>query len=120
MDTVYLHGFRPLASIGLLEVEKNNQQRLVIDIDVEIDAIHAVVSSQELSHGIDYAVLRQLILHVIEQQHYELIETLIDTICTEVFAKFPAAQNIALSIAKPDIFDDVAEAGIRVRRARAQ
>lgn len=118
MDTVYLHGFQPLASIGLLEVEKNHQQRLVIDIDVEIDSIHSVVSSQDLRHGVDYAVLRQLILHVIEQQHYELIEALIDTICTEVFARFPTAQNITLSIAKPDIFDDVANAGIRVRRAR--
>lgn len=99
-----------MASIGVLPHEKQKPQPVIIDLEFSVDIAKAA-ANDDIQDTIDYVAVKVLIHDVVEQRHYQLLETLADTLLKALTAKF-ALTNLRLSISKPDIFADMEAVGI--------
>ncbi|MFZ2891230.1 dihydroneopterin aldolase, partial [Sulfuricurvum sp.] len=81
--------------IGILEHERTNPQRIQIDCIIEY--------SYSNGKFINYAEVAQRIEHTMNKEHFELIETALETLGTLLKMHFSLIQTMILTIRKPDI-----------------
>ena len=92
------------ASIGVYENEKQNKQRIIINLEILL--INKMKThTDNLNDVADYAKFRRIILDVVNSKHFNLIETLADNLMKklEIFEK---VESVKIKITKPDIFND--------------
>ena len=63
--------------IGLLEREKTTPQKLIINLEIRLDADKAAISD-DINDTIDYFTLTKLVKEFIENSRFELLEKLAD------------------------------------------
>ena len=92
------------ASIGVYENEKLQKQKIIINL--EITLINKIKThTDDLNDVADYGKFRRILLDIINSKHFNLIETLADTLVKKL-KTFEKVENIKLKITKPDIFND--------------
>jgi len=70
-------------------------------VDLEIDGdVGRAVATDRLEETIDYARMVQLVRQVNRRQSFCLIESLAGAIAEELLARFPAAERVAVRVAK--------------------
>lgn len=92
--------------IGVEDVEKQNKQRVIVNIDLEIDET-SKPKSDNINEVICYAGLVENVKSLATQKHYELVETFTHDIASMCLASGEQAQQVTVSVQKPDILDDV-------------
>jgi len=100
MDIIELKGIQLQAIIGVYPKEKETPQPLVINLAYAVPVTEAAINDS-LNQTIDYD---QIITHVIEfvqNNPFELIETLAERLSQSLLAHFPT-QWIKLNINKPE------------------
>src|SRR5690606_3782849 len=102
LDCIYIKNFSCPAHIGLYKHEKGITQPIVIHAEL--------YGSWAGAHFLDYDLVIKKIKQVIAQQHYELIETLAETLSQALLSQF-AIKKLILAIDKPQA---VAEALVGV------
>lgn len=118
-DQLKLTGLRARGHHGFFEYEKQQGQEFIVDVIVDIDAIESA-SSDDLDKTVHYGVLAEEVVHDIENDPVDLIETLAERIAATVLAH-PAAKRTTVTVHKPEApiavpFGDVS---ITIDRARA-
>jgi len=93
--TILIESLAFEAILGILEHERLNAQRIVIDCTLDYDYAEG--------RFIDYADAAGLIVTTMQRERFELIETALDTLAFELKTAFPAARTLTLTIRKPDI-----------------
>ena len=83
--------------IGLLEHERTQEQRVVID---------AVIQYDYETRFINYANVSDAIKSVMRSGRFELIEEALLTLKTSLKSDFPLIKTLTLNISKPDILPD--------------
>lgn len=83
--------------IGILDFERVNKQKVVIDFSCEYIL---------KDNFIDYADVKDIIKNMMIQKEYKLIEDALVEIIDTLVAKYPQMCNINLKISKPDILQD--------------
>ncbi len=101
-----------MANIGVLPEEKQQAQSIMIDLEFSVNIAKAAARDC-VEDTIDYAAVKAAIHRVVEQQHYNLLETLADKLA-KVLRKQFAFSWLKLSISKPDIFPDMEVVGVVV------
>jgi len=86
------------AIIGLLEHERHNRQRVIIDMKIEYD--------YNPPDYLDYAKIAEISKQHIIDTKYELLENAINGLSQILLANYPSIQKLDLKITKPDILDD--------------
>lgn len=114
MDKIFFRQLKMQASIGVLPHEKQHRQTIIIDLEFAID-IASAAKNDSLADTVDYAAVKNSIHAVVDRQHYQLIETLANSIAAELKQQF-ALQSLRLSISKPDIFADMESVGVSLSR----
>ena len=114
MDKIYFRRWVLPARIGVLPHEKEAAQSLAIDLEFDVDA-RSAAAQDVLANTIDYRQIKAAIEHVIQLQHYELIETVAERIAERLLADFPI-RSLRLCVEKPDIFADMDAVGICIER----
>ncbi|WP_457561219.1 dihydroneopterin aldolase [Caminibacter sp.] len=94
------------AIIGILEKERNEEQLVVVNAEMEY------VSK---SNYIDYAKVCDMITEIIQNGKFELIEDAVDEIEKKLIAEFPQMKSLKLSIKKPEILKN-ALVGVEILR----
>lgn len=117
MDTILIEGLSTQASIGVFDWEKQIQQRLELDLALETD-LAKPARSEQLSDTLDYARISQEVLALIHQRHYDLIETLAETI-TDALLQHPLVHRVTLTLRKPDAVPQARSVGLRISRQRS-
>lgn len=117
MDTILIEGLSTQASIGVFDWEKQIQQRLELDLALETD-LAKPAHSEQLSDTVDYARISQDVLGLIHQRHYDLIETLAETIA-ERLLQHPLISRVTLTLRKPDAVPQARSVGLRISRQRS-
>lgn len=79
MDIIYLHGLEATARIGVWDWEKQITQTLKIDLDMGTDIARAA-ASDDLGDTLDYKAVAKRILALVEENHFNLVETLAERI----------------------------------------
>ena len=120
---VFLHGFTLLARIGVFPAEYAAPQRIVVDVDLLVDdtgeaARHA--GDEDLAGVVDYSAIAETIIAITAERHHRLVETLAERIAATCLRADPRVRCAQIRVGKPDIFTDIAMAGVTVLRRRTQ
>jgi dihydroneopterin aldolase len=119
-DRIELRGLRVLGRVGVLPIERDQDQPLEMDLDVVIDLTAAGVSD-ELADTVDYgAVCDAAERAVAGGGHVALLERLAELVAQavlEVDARIVAV-DLAIRKLRPPIPHDLATSGVHVVRTR--
>ncbi len=91
--------------IGAYSAERTKKQKIIINLELILLNHNSKTSTDNLEDITDYAQFRKLILKIVKERNYHLLETLADTILKRI-KKNVQVRGIKLKITKPDIFDD--------------
>jgi dihydroneopterin aldolase len=117
-DRVVLAGMVFLARHGVNDFEKVEPQRFEVDVELELDLRPAALAD-DLAKTIDYRHVYETTRRVIEDNTFDLIETLAETIAREVLGS-GAADEVVVRVRKPDVElgGPLDYAGVEIRRRR--
>jgi dihydroneopterin aldolase len=113
---VMLRQVQTEAHLGLHPWERHPQRptRLLVDIDL----LAPTEGPADAAPLIDYDPIREALKSWPTRPHTDLLETLAEQLVALCFAN-PAVQACRVAITKPDIFNEVQQAGIELFRVRA-
>ncbi len=114
MDIVYIRGLRIDAFIGIYEWEQRLRQTLCIDLEMKTDAA-AAAAAGDLSASLDYKAIADRLIEMIEDEHFELLETLAEQIAHTLREEFGVAW-LRLRLGKPGAVAAAADVGVLIER----
>ena len=98
-DAITVRGIRAEGRHGLAATgERDQPQPWIVDVELRRD-VRAVAKADDLAATVDYVEIAKAVRNVIENESYELVETLADAIATRVLAF--AAESVRVKVAKP-------------------
>lgn len=113
---VFIRDLELMASVGIFEIEKRYEQRIVVS--VELDVIDDYDGySDRLDSVLDYAGIVATVRSIVESAHFNLIETLAERIAESCIgdARVLVAR---ITIEKPDVLPGCRTVGISIDRRR--
>ena len=93
--TIHIESLQVDAIIGLLDFERELEQRVTIDLEATY--------TYEDQCFINYADLAEKITKQIIKKRYELLEDALLDLQSDIVAVYPEIQKLKLKISKPDI-----------------
>jgi 7,8-dihydroneopterin aldolase/epimerase/oxygenase len=117
-DRIVLHGLRGRGLHGVYPRERTEGQTFIVDATLTVDT-RVAAELDDLAATVDYGVIAERIVRLIEGEPVNLIETLAERIAAACLAE-PAVQGAEITVHKPDApitvpFDDVT---VTIRRFR--
>jgi 7,8-dihydroneopterin aldolase/epimerase/oxygenase len=118
-DRMFLRGLQAHGYHGVFEDERLAGQRFVVDVDWWIET-DAAVHDDGLTSTLCYGQLLDTVVEIVTGRPCMLIETLADSIVTELFARFPDITATTVTVHKPDapIIANFADLGVSMSRQR--
>ena len=101
---IFINNFELMASVGAYEVEKEQKQKIIIDLEIYLTN-DSETKTDELNQTQDYSQFRTLVKDIINRRHFQLLEILTDKIYEEII-KNEFVLGVKVKITKPDIFYD--------------
>lgn len=105
------------ANIGILEHELQGTQPIYVDAQFDT-LIEGPSNDHDISSVLDYRLLRQHIIQICTTRHVNLLETLVDELCSTIFERFPTIVWLKIRISKPQAFVDCDAVGIEMEQRR--
>lgn len=113
---VFVKELELMASVGIFEVEKRYEQRIVVSLDLDaVDDYDGV--SDRLDDVVDYGRVVAAVRALVDSAHFHLIETLAERIA-EACLVDPRILVARITIEKPDIVPGCRTVGITIERER--
>jgi len=99
MDKIFLSDLKIGTIIGIYDWERQSQQTLRFDLEMDWD-IRAAAASDDIADTLDYGAIAQTIVQFVEHSSYQLIETLAEDLCALLLSSYPIPK-LKLSLSKP-------------------
>jgi dihydroneopterin aldolase len=113
---VFVRDLELMASVGVFEMEKRYEQRVVVSLDLwVIDDYDG--RSDALSAVLDYGAVVAGVRAIVETGHTNLIETLAERIAAAALADDRVVSAV-VRVEKPDIVPGCRSVGIEITRGR--
>ena len=93
-----------LASIGVYENEKQNKQRIIINVELLLSN-DTEPKQDNLEATQDYSQFRKCLIDITESQHFQLLEVLVEKVHSTLMRNSYVI-GAKVKISKPDIFND--------------
>ncbi|OAJ35242.1 dihydroneopterin aldolase [Piscirickettsia salmonis] len=100
LGQIFIKNLVQQASIGVHDWEKQIKQRLEFDITIDFNIARAI-ETDDCKDTVDYTVITQLVNNLINQQHFNLIETLAYQISSAIYKKYPEIKASEITVRKP-------------------
>lgn len=100
--------------IGIYDFEKNNQQNVSIDIEIDIHNQRSF-HSDNINDAVDYSTVVSLVKKVVKSKHFNLVEHLAEEISSTLFAVWDF-YSIKVAIGKVGICSDANFVGVKICR----
>lgn len=117
MDITYIHDLQIETIIGIFDWERENPQRLYIDIDIGTDFSKAI-SSDNINDCIDYTQVSEHIEKLAAHHSYQLLESFAEQISQIILQQFNA-HWVRIKINKPLAIINAKSIGIIIERRSA-
>jgi dihydroneopterin aldolase len=114
VNTIFLHGIRLEAMVGIYRRERVTRQAIELDLDLDL-ATDAVFRTGEVADTIDYAVVTRRIRAELATRRFGLVETLAEFIAQLLLQEF-RSPRVRVRVAKLGILPDVARVGVVIER----
>ena len=92
------------ASVGVYENEKQNKQRIIVNLELLLSN-DTEPKQDNLEATQDYSQFRKCLIDIIESQHFQLLEVLVEKVHL-MLMKNRYVIGAKVKISKPDIFND--------------
>ncbi len=113
---VFVEGLELMASVGVFEVERRYQQRILITVELDVVDDYDGVSDR-LDRVLDYGQVIEACRRLVDGAHFSLIETLAERIAEATLVD-DRVRKVRVRIAKPDIVPGCRGVGIAIERGR--
>ena len=119
-DRIVLDGMVFQARHGVHDREKVTAQRFEVDVELHLDLQPAGLED-DLERTLDYGRVYDTVKTIVESTTFNLIEALAEAIAHELLAEFPALEEVAVRVRKPEVRlgGPLNFAGVQVRRRRS-
>ncbi len=114
MDIVYIRDLRIDTFIGIYDWEQQLRQTLSLDLEMATD-VAAVAASGELADTLDYKAISDRLIGMIENQHFELLESLAEQIAQTLQDEFQV-DWLRLRLGKPGAVPAAVDVGVVIER----
>ena len=92
------------ASIGVSEHEKQNQQKIIVNVELLLSN-NSEPKHDNLESTQDYSQFRKCLIDIIQSQHFQLLEVLVEKIHSTLMVNSYVI-GAKVNISKPNIFND--------------
>ena len=92
------------ASVGVYEYEKQNKQKLIVNVELLLSN-DSEPKQDNLKSTQDYSEFRKCLIDIIQSQHFQLLETLVEKIHSTLMVNSYVI-GAKVNISKPNIFND--------------
>jgi dihydroneopterin aldolase len=105
--------------VGVLDLERSQDQPLELDLDLTVDLAPAG-SSDDLADTVDYGAVCDQVAATVGEGHVALLERLTARVADAVLAvdERIAAVDVTIRKLRPPVPHDLATSGVRIVRAR--
>lgn len=119
-NVIFIEGLKTQAIIGIYDWERAARQPLLFDIDLTLppQAFSQAAQSDAINDTVDYKQVCDEVIALVETSRFELLETLVEAICTHLFARHAAVQHVYLKVSKPQAVSETDTVGLKVWRSR--
>lgn len=101
MDKIYLNELAFYGYHGVMPEENTLGQTFIVSLTLGLSTEKAG-KSDEVSDTVSYAEVYETVKEITENQRFQLIEALAETIATEVLAGYPLLKEITVKVIKPN------------------
>ena len=103
--------------LGYYEFEKDDQQKIKFNVDVEYSS-KKPSNDKDIKSIVNYGKIVKLITKLVNKKHYNFLETLAEDIFDKLF-KDKRIDKINLQIEKIEIFKECSSVGIKISKERS-
>ncbi len=114
---VFVEGLELLASVGIFEVERRYEQRILVSVTLAVEDDYDG-KSDRLDQVLDYGTIVEHCRRLVDGTHFNLIETLAERIAEATLSDRRVAR-VRVRIDKPDIISGCRAVGIAIVREQA-
>jgi dihydroneopterin aldolase len=111
---VFVQDLELMASVGIFEIEKRYQQRVLVSLDLDVvDGYDG--RSDRLEDVFDYGAVVVAVRAIVDSDHFHLIETLAERIAQSCLSD-ARVKRVRVAVEKPDIIPGCRSVGIAIER----
>ena len=116
MDTIFLHGLKVDAVIGIWDWERRIRQTVVIDLEMSADIAKAA-ATDSVEDTLNYKSVAKRIQEFVGNSSFQLVETLAERIAGIVRDEFDVAW-VKVTVHKPGAIRGSKDVGIEIERGQ--
>jgi dihydroneopterin aldolase len=113
---IFLKNFETRVSLGIHDFEKQARQRVIVNVDLYLDA-DGKVEHDHIDETVDYDFVRREIINLADASHFNLQETFCERILAICLAR-PGIVAARVSSEKLDVYPDCESVGFEIFRSR--
>ena len=119
-NEIFITGFEQQASVGIYDHEKKATQKVILSLCIGY-MNERRFDQDDIKNTINYESIIQIIKDAIAERHYNLIETLAETIADYVMG-INGTSSVMVEIKKPSVMGHEKEGilGIHIKRTKPQ
>jgi dihydroneopterin aldolase len=119
-DRIELRGLRVAGRVGVLDLERAQDQPLEIDVDLIVD-LAAAGASDDLADTVDYGAVCARVAATVGERHVDLLEHLTTRVANAVLGLDArvAAVDVTVRKLRPPVPIDLATSGVHIIRSRS-
>ena len=114
MDTIFLHGLKVDAVIGIWDWERRIRQSVVIDLDMAAD-IRKAAETDSVDDTLNYKLVAKRLQQYVTESEFQLVETLAERIAGIVTSEFDVAW-VRVRVNKPGAIRGARDVGVVIER----
>lgn len=114
MDKVFIRGLKVEAVIGVFDWEKQVQQPLVFDLEMDWDITKAA-ETDDLAYALNYAAVSDRVIEFVQANQFDLLERLLVQLAEMLRQEF-SIPKIKIRVEKPAVAPDAIAVGLEIER----
>ncbi len=87
MDKILIKALRCMAHVGVPEAERRRKQKLLLDLELQLD-LKAAGRQDRVEATLDYAAVAVEVQQIVRQKSFRLVEALAEQIAQRILKKF--------------------------------
>lgn len=118
-DKIIIKDLKVFAYHGVNEEEKINGQDFVLDVTLYLP-LNKPCHSDDVNDTVSYAKVTKLILKVMADRSYDLIEAAADRVAMEIIKNFEQVESVTICLKKPQapVKADFSYMAVEITRSR--
>jgi dihydroneopterin aldolase len=116
VDKIVVKQLKLETIIGLFPWERVVKQRVLVDLELEVDIVKAALTD-DLEFVVNYAEVCERVTLLADKGQFKLLETFVERIAEMILRDFDVSW-VRVSVHKTDVMPQVASVGVQIERAR--